>query len=464
MHNIEQGLFKEHLLSFIRDMITEEHGENASKIFKQIDERARSMPPFPGIIRFSSVFDSPARTAREHRSLMKQIVFLIDGTMKDVRAMKTLVLFLQIYAKLNQRSFSNEDLLDIDGRLRLFAQYILCFRQFSKSNLRFLKLHLFLAHTTSFIREFGCPSGYCTETYESFHVPTVKRPYRMSNKRPNQIVEQIVATNRRQIALDATSKTVQQTVYDVRQAVANSKLTHDQSFRSSTPQLKSFLFSCSFEALKTRFDQYLRQLPILRELKTRLRLYLSGLPAKASLSDLVPLDSNEITVYRSFRCQSGFIVRSYLDDHENYNAANERLLGANRSLTEPSAAVVNFDCIEIEVEQQSSSEQVMYGQVILLFNHKVPNAVTVMEFALIRWFDCYYNGHESRNRVRQSRKESIKHGCPYLRLTNNYQIIEISAVRRRVHIVPDYNEERTQGYYLNVFVTQWDNPSSSLLG
>jgi hypothetical protein len=62
------------------------------------------------------------------------------------------------------------------GFLELFSKY-------SPSNLKLPKLHTWMSHTSSMIKNFGAINGYTTETYEFLHKFYVKDPYKFSNKK-----------------------------------------------------------------------------------------------------------------------------------------------------------------------------------------------------------------------------------------------------------------------------------------
>src|SRR6185436_11144441 len=64
------------------------------------------------------------------------------------------------------------------------------FKEYSSSKLQFPKLHSWVFHICSSIREFGAINGCTTETYESLHKDYVKKPYKLTNKK--EIEKQIM--------------------------------------------------------------------------------------------------------------------------------------------------------------------------------------------------------------------------------------------------------------------------------
>ena len=61
--------------------------------------------------------------------------------------------------------------------------FIKLFRKYSPSDLKLPKLHNWCYHIIASIKEYGAINGFTTETYESLHKDSVKKPYRASNKR-----------------------------------------------------------------------------------------------------------------------------------------------------------------------------------------------------------------------------------------------------------------------------------------
>jgi len=66
------------------------------------------------------------------------------------------------------------------------------FKKYSPSELRLPKLHNWCYHIIPTIKEYGAINGFTTETYESLHKDSVKKPYRASNKR--KATDQMIKT------------------------------------------------------------------------------------------------------------------------------------------------------------------------------------------------------------------------------------------------------------------------------
>lgn len=61
--------------------------------------------------------------------------------------------------------------------------FVKLFQKYSPSGLKLPKLHNWCYHIITSIKEYGAINGFTTETYESLHKDSVKKPYRASNKR-----------------------------------------------------------------------------------------------------------------------------------------------------------------------------------------------------------------------------------------------------------------------------------------
>src|SRR2546429_7439152 len=60
--------------------------------------------------------------------------------------------------------------------------FVKLFKSYFRSEFKLPKLHNWMYHIISSIKEFGKINGFTTETYEFLHKDYVKKPYRASNK------------------------------------------------------------------------------------------------------------------------------------------------------------------------------------------------------------------------------------------------------------------------------------------
>ncbi|CAG8778468.1 4029_t:CDS:2, partial [Rhizophagus irregularis] len=77
---------------------------------------------------------------------------------------------------------------------------------YSNNQCQYPKLHHFLYHMISAIKDYGSPNGWNAETFEFLHKAYIKDPYRMSNKR--NVNPQILGTVMRKLTLQEVYKTI----------------------------------------------------------------------------------------------------------------------------------------------------------------------------------------------------------------------------------------------------------------
>ena len=70
--------------------------------------------------------------------------------------------------------------------------FVKLFKSYSRSELKLPKLHNWMYHVISSIKELGAINGFTTKTYEFLHKDYVKKPYKASNKR--EASEQMINT------------------------------------------------------------------------------------------------------------------------------------------------------------------------------------------------------------------------------------------------------------------------------
>ncbi|RHZ69787.1 hypothetical protein Glove_278g32 [Diversispora epigaea] len=125
--------------------------------------------------------------------MMKIMVFVVDGLYSEDLS-NVYVKWNEMYLLSRLENFKESDLQDFQKAINDWGNiFIKLFRDISRSNLKFSKLHSWIYHIVDTIREHGAINGYTTETYESLHKTYVKIPYRLSNKKnvEKQIMENI---------------------------------------------------------------------------------------------------------------------------------------------------------------------------------------------------------------------------------------------------------------------------------
>ncbi|RHZ84571.1 hypothetical protein Glove_79g146 [Diversispora epigaea] len=159
-----------------------------------MNKRIAKIPRHSGLKVFKKGVQSLSRlTASEYRDMMKIMMFVVDGLYSEDLS-NVYVKWNEMYLLSRLENFKESDLQDFQKAINDWGNiFIKLFRDFSRSNLKFPKLHSWIYHIVDTIREYGAINGYTTETYESLHKIYVKIPYRLSNKKDveKQIMENI---------------------------------------------------------------------------------------------------------------------------------------------------------------------------------------------------------------------------------------------------------------------------------
>ncbi|KAG8764147.1 hypothetical protein FRC12_008248 [Ceratobasidium sp. 428] len=178
LHQIYQGVFKDHLFSRWRHILGE----------VTIDNRLMGMPRFPGIRHFKtgiSKFFKSQFTRTESRAAAKVCLPMVAGSQpaEAVGATRCITNFMY-RAHLPQLDEDNLEAMDAD--LAEFHQLKHIFVSHGGLTSEFgwhgiPKIHM-LSHYTFLIREYGTVDGYSTDISERLHIDCVKIFYRASNK------------------------------------------------------------------------------------------------------------------------------------------------------------------------------------------------------------------------------------------------------------------------------------------
>ncbi|RHZ71093.1 hypothetical protein Glove_262g1 [Diversispora epigaea] len=118
----------------------------------------------------------------------------------------------KMYLLSRKENYEESDITLLQESINEWAKlFIELFKEHSKSELQFPKLHSWVFHICSSIHEFGAINGYTTETYESPHKDYVKKPYKLTNKK--EIEKQIMKIIRRKaIITESSSKEISKTL------------------------------------------------------------------------------------------------------------------------------------------------------------------------------------------------------------------------------------------------------------
>ncbi|RHZ88667.1 hypothetical protein Glove_21g121 [Diversispora epigaea] len=178
MHHLDLGLFK-YQIEFTTKLLKLKPG----KLVDDMNKRIAKIPRHSGLKVFKKGVQSLSQlTASEYRDMMKIMVFVVDGLYSEDLS-NVFVKWNEMYLLSRLENFKESDLQDFQKAINDW--------DFSRSNLKFPKLHSWIYHIVDTIREHRAINGYTTETYESLHKTYVKIPYRLSNKKnvEKQIME-----------------------------------------------------------------------------------------------------------------------------------------------------------------------------------------------------------------------------------------------------------------------------------
>ncbi|KAG9122075.1 hypothetical protein FRC07_001690 [Ceratobasidium sp. 392] len=178
LHQIHQGMFKDHLLGRWRRLLSEE----------TVDQRLIGMPRFAGLRHFKvgiSSFFNGKWTGNESKEVERVMLPMVAGSQpaEAVGATRCLMDFLY---RAHLPQIDDDDLEKLEADLVEFHElkeiFVLKRAITSKAGWDGIpKLHM-LSHYAFLIQEYGTPDGYSTELSERLHIDYVKIPYRASNK------------------------------------------------------------------------------------------------------------------------------------------------------------------------------------------------------------------------------------------------------------------------------------------
>ncbi|RHZ89147.1 hypothetical protein Glove_18g3 [Diversispora epigaea] len=197
MHHLDLGLFH-YQLSFTKALILEQCGKS---FIDKMNNRIKLISHYQDLKSFFNGFlHLTLLTASEYRSLMKIMIFIVDNLYQDfkrpnfIKNNKITEIYLKwnkMYLLSRKENYEESDITRLQESINEWAKlFIELFEEYSSSKLQFSKLHSWVFHICSSIREFGAINGYTTETYESLHKDYVKKPYKLTNKK--EIEKQIM--------------------------------------------------------------------------------------------------------------------------------------------------------------------------------------------------------------------------------------------------------------------------------
>jgi hypothetical protein len=118
MHMLDLGITK-YLLEFTREYLQQKVN---AKAVKEMDHRLCAIPRYPGLIILKNGLENVSKfTANDYRNIMKVIIFVIDnlyvnykeGGLPCERLCNVYYMYLKMYMKLRQESFTDMDLVEL---------------------------------------------------------------------------------------------------------------------------------------------------------------------------------------------------------------------------------------------------------------------------------------------------------------------------------------------------------------
>ncbi|RHZ78557.1 hypothetical protein Glove_161g64 [Diversispora epigaea] len=151
MHHLDLGFFQ-HQLNFTKILINKQCGKS---FIDKMNNRVKLIPRYKDLKSFPNGFLHLALlTASEYWSLMKIMIFIVDELYED-----------------SGKNYEESDVTFLQESINEWAKlFIELFKEHSKSELQFPKLHSWVFHICSSIRKFGAINRYTTETYESLKI------------------------------------------------------------------------------------------------------------------------------------------------------------------------------------------------------------------------------------------------------------------------------------------------------
>ncbi|KAI0283461.1 hypothetical protein BC826DRAFT_1093833 [Russula brevipes] len=195
LHQIIKGTFKDHLVTWIMEYVTAEHGNSeANEILADIDRRIAAVPPFPALQRFPEGRGFKQWTGDDSKALMKVFLPAIVGHVPS-RMVRALSAFMEFCYLVCRSEIDEDTLAAIQDAVGRFHQERQIFIEAGIHEDFSLPRQHSLTHYQDLILLFGAPNGLCSSITESKHIKAVKEPWWRSSR--NQPLGQMLLTNQR---------------------------------------------------------------------------------------------------------------------------------------------------------------------------------------------------------------------------------------------------------------------------
>ncbi|OSD07797.1 hypothetical protein PYCCODRAFT_1357962 [Trametes coccinea BRFM310] len=197
LHQVIKGTFKDHLVTWIEQYLTQTYSEAMSKEYlAEIDRRIAVVPPFSQLRHFHEGRGFKQWTGDDSKALMKVYLPAIDGLIP--RGMVRSIRFFLEFCYLVRRDVQSEaSISQIREALASFRVERESFRECGVRSGGFSSLprQHSIEHYLDHIWEYGSPNGLCSSITESKHIKAVKEPWRRSNR--YEALGQMLTTNQR---------------------------------------------------------------------------------------------------------------------------------------------------------------------------------------------------------------------------------------------------------------------------
>ncbi|RHZ79046.1 hypothetical protein Glove_152g118 [Diversispora epigaea] len=279
MHHLDLGLFH-YQLSFTKALILEQYGKS---FIDKMNNRVKLISHYQDLKSFSNSFlHLTLLTVSELKSYENNDFYCKQSLSRPnfIKNNKITEIYLKwnkIYLLSRKENYKESDITRLQTKL-----FIELFEEYSLSKLQFFKLHSWVFHIYSSIREFGTINKYTTETYESLHKDYVKKPYKLTNKK--EIEKQIMKIIcHKAIIIENFSKKIPKTPIALKYSkklyefcIQNAEI-YIQT-RINNPDLKKEMklsFEKFLEYLDTYLDFYNQKLFKHKEIDIKFRIYSS---------------------------------------------------------------------------------------------------------------------------------------------------------------------------------------------
>ncbi|RHZ90130.1 hypothetical protein Glove_7g26 [Diversispora epigaea] len=484
MHHLDLGLFY-YQLSFTKALILEQCRKS---FIDKMNNRIKLIPHYQDLKSFSNSFlHLTLLTASEYRSLMKIMIFIVDNLYQDskrpnfIKNNKIIEIYLKwnkMYLLSRKENYEESDITRLQELINEWAKlFIELFEEYSSSKLQFPKLHSWVFHICSSIREFGVINGYTTETYESLHKDYVKKPYKLTNKK--EIEKQIMKIIRRKaIIIESSSKEIPKTPIALKYSkklyefcIQNAEI-YIQT-RMNDPDLEKEM-KLGFEKFLDLHKDYVKKPYKLTNKKEIEKQIMKIIRRKAiiieSSSKEIPktpialkyskklyefcIQNAEIYIQTRMNdpdlekeMKLGFekfleCLDAYLDFYDQKLSEHEEIdikfriysgvtfddiySANNKFHKRPIFSNIATEMNPDEIFEYTSDNGVCFAQVLLI-TEIIMNYEEPMHLALVQWYDF------------KSSVNPYLYECPLLEKTNIFNLIEIEAINDILHIIPRFN-------------------------